>query len=223
MIQCLILDDEPLAREVLETFLEQTPGFVLAASLGDPLAARPLLQEGNIDLLFLDINMPGINGLDLLKSLSQKPATIITTAYPEHALEGFELDVIDYLVKPISYPRFLNSLDKARRRMEPSPASEGHVLLKADKVLHRLAYEQVVYAEAMGDYSKVFTEEGRLVVKETLGALLQRLPESFFRCHRSYLVNMAHVRQLRGNRILLSEGEVPVGAAYKAEFMEKLG
>lgn len=223
MIQCLVLDDEPLAREVLETFLEQTPGFALAASLGDPLEARPLLQEGDIDLLFLDINMPGINGLDLLKSLSTKPATIITTAYPEHALEGFELDVIDYLVKPISYPRFLNSLDKARRRMEPAASAEGHILLKADKELHRLSYEQLFYMEAMGDYAKVFTSQGRLVVKETLRALEQRLPESFFRCHRSYIVNMEHVRKLSGNRILLSEGEVPVGAAYKAEFLEKLG
>ncbi|MEZ4687056.1 MAG: LytTR family DNA-binding domain-containing protein [Bacteroidia bacterium] len=223
MIQCLILDDEPLAREVLQTYLDQTPGFALAGSFGDPLAARPLLQDGGIDLLFLDIRMPGITGLELLKSLSVKPATIITTAYPEHALEGFELDVIDYLVKPVSYARFLNSLDKARRRLEPASSVEGHVVLKADKVLHRLAYEQILYAEAMGDYSKIFTTEGRLVVKETLGALLQRLPESFFRCHRSYLVNMAHVRQLSGNRILLSEGEVPVGAAFKAEFLERLG
>lgn len=223
MIQCLILDDEPLAREVLETYLEQTPGFALAASLGDPLAARPLLQAGNIDLLFLDINMPGINGLDLLRSLSTRPSTIITTAYPEHALEGFELDVIDYLVKPIPYARFLNSLDKARRRMEPATNTEGHILLKAEKVLHRLGYEQLYYIEAMGDYAKVFTSEGRLVVKETLGALEQRLPESFFRCHRSYIVNMEQVRKLSGNRVLLSEGEVPVGAAYKAAFLERLG
>jgi DNA-binding LytR/AlgR family response regulator len=223
MIKCLILDDEPLAREVLETYLVQTPGYTLVASIGDPLASRSLLQVDHIDLLFLDINMPGISGLDLLKSLSSRPATIITTAYPEHALEGFELDVIDYLLKPISYARFLNSLDKAKRRLEPAPAGEGYILLKADKALHRLSHEQVLYMEAMGDYSKIFTTEGRLVVKETLGALEQRLPAGFFRCHRSYIVNVDQVRKLSGNRIVLSEGEVPVGAAYKADFLGRLG
>lgn len=222
-MNCLILDDEPLAREVLETYVAQTPELNLLGSYEDPIIARPILQQGDVELLFLDIRMPGISGLELLKSLTNKPPTIITTAFPEHALEGFELDVIDYLVKPIPYPRFLQAVDKAQRRQSPVSDSDIHIMLKADKVLHRILHDDIYYAEAMGDYVKVFATSGRLVVKETLSALHKRLPDHFFRCHKSYLCNLHHIQQLEGNRVRLTEGEVAIGAAYKAAFMERLG
>lgn len=223
MIKCLILDDEPLAREVLETYVSQTPDCELLGSFGDPLVVRPLLLSGEVELLFLDIRMPGLSGLELLRSLDSSPPTIITTAFPEHALEGFELDVIDYLVKPIPYPRFLQAVDKARRRLSPTLDFDEHIMLKADKVLHRVLYDDIFYVEASGDYVKVFTVSGRLVVKETLSALNNRLPSDFFRCHKSYLCNLNHIQRLEGNRIMLTEGEIPIGAAYKAGFLERLG
>ncbi|WP_160710890.1 LytR/AlgR family response regulator transcription factor [Chitinophaga solisilvae] len=226
MIRCLIVDDEPIAHEVLEHFILQTPGLVLSGKARNPVAAFAAMHQSPVDLLFLDINMPLMNGLDFLKSLKNPPAVILTTAYAAHALEGFELDVADYLLKPFSLERFTRAVEKAKRYLagevapQPAaaaPAAAPHLLLKGKNGLEKIAFSDICYVEAAGDYMKIFTGQQPFLSLLTMKELEQTLPAAgFVRIHRSYLVAVQAIKILGNAQLTLTDGTVlPVSQSYR--------
>lgn len=225
-IRCLAVDDEPLARRVIEKYFEDLPGYELAATCQDALEVMAFLQKDPaIDVLLLDINMPKVSGISLVKSLARPPLVIFTTAYPDYAVEGFELEAIDYLLKPFTLERFLKALNKAAQRLQ-APAhveSSGSLLLKADKKLYKINYADILYLEALGDYVKVFTKQQMLLTKDRLQRLAEELPRSqFMQVHRSYVVSLPAIQYIEGNRIRLQSAAIPVGASFRQELIERL-
>jgi two-component system LytT family response regulator len=227
-ISCIIVDDEPLAVEVLENYVARLPKLESLGSYGDAFQAMEALRQQPVSVMFLDINMPGLSGLSLARSLSDPPLLVFTTAYAEHAVEGFELDAVDYLLKPISFERFVQAVEKVSRALQQKPASreEGHLLVRADKKLHRVAWKDILYIEALGDYVKVHLQgqDKPLVSKARLKNLEQKLPETaFLRIHKSYLCGWRFVQYLEGNRLQVGDHLLPVGQTYKEKLLERLG
>lgn len=223
-ISCLIVDDEPLARETLEAYVASTPLLHHADSCADALEALARLQAGDIQLLFLDINMPRLSGLGLLRSLDRPPLVVFTTAYPQYAVEGFELEAVDFLVKPIAFERFAKAVRRVADRLPAVPEDPGVLLIRADARTHRVSYDDIHYFQARGDYVKVRLEQQTLITHLTLKYLEGHLPaRSFFRIHKSYLVGLDHVAYVEGNQVRVGDELLPLGAAYKEAFMQRLG
>lgn len=219
-LRCLVIDDEPLAREVIESHINDTPGLMCCASLSSALEGMAYFEHHTVDLLFLDINMPKLSGLHFLHNLSQPPLTILTTAYPEHALESYELDAVDYLLKPIALGRFLKAVNKAKERLEKTMVTVQNIILKADKKVYRVAKNDVVYLVGLGDYVKVYVqqEEKPIIVQQTMKAMLDQLGRGFMRIHKSYIVNTAGIAHLNGNELGLHSGhKLPVGYSYRKD------
>ncbi|RMG66764.1 MAG: DNA-binding response regulator [Bacteroidetes bacterium] len=223
-IPCLIVDDEPLARETLEDYVAHSPALQLRGSCADALEAMKHLQGDDVSLLFLDINMPRLSGLGLIRSLDRPPLVIFTTAYPQYAVEGFELEALDYLVKPISFERFTKAVRRATDRLSQREAEAGYLLLRADSRTHRLAHSDIHYFQGKGDYVKVSLADHSLISHLTLKHLEASLPaKQFFRIHKSYLIGLAHVAYVEGNQVRVGDEMLPIGAAYKEAFMAALG
>lgn len=221
-MRCLIIDDEPSAREILEKYVEDTPELHLLGICKNAIEARTLIKEQEIELIFLDVNMPRLSGIEFLKSLNTIPKVILTTAYSEYALEGYELDVIDYLLKPFSFERFLKAVDKASGQVQKKTLQENFITVKADGKLYRLGTEEIIFAESQGDYITVHTAEKKLTFHQTLKDFYGQLPEVLFsRVHKSYIVSLSKIDYLEGNMIKMGSHKVPVGKAYKEAFMEK--
>ena len=181
------------------------------------------LRKQPVDLLFLDINMPDLTGMNLLRTLPDPPLTVLTTAYPEYALESYEFEVADYLLKPFSLPRFLQALQKAESRIQAKSTTEQFLSVRADRKLHRLPYEDIFVLQAFGDYVKIFTRDGTLAPKATLSELEQRLPvPPFMRVHRAWIVNRHYVDYLEGNQVMVQQTAVPVSKAYREEVVRWL-
>lgn len=226
MINCLIVEDEALAAKVIETYLQPLADFKLIGRVPNAIEAYNFLNEQTVDLIFLDINMPSLSGLDFLKSLKNPPLVIITTAYREYAVEGFELNVLDYLVKPISMPRFLLAIDKVHLQLQSTthPGSTGHtsdehhILLKVDKKHMRIALSDIYYIESLKDYIRVKTRTGDYITHQTLTAITDLLPsEHFRRIHRSYTVSLDMVTALNGNALEINDRLLPIGRNYLLE------
>ncbi|WP_375443471.1 LytR/AlgR family response regulator transcription factor [uncultured Fibrella sp.] len=217
MIRCLIVDDEPLAREVLENFIDRTPALQLIQSCSSALQAFEVLHHQPVDLLFLDIKMPGINGLDFIKSLRAAPAVIFTTAFAEYAMAGFELDAIDYLLKPISYERFCRGITKLLKLHPPQLAvPKAYTYFKIDGQLVKIAHTDLLYAKSVKDYVLLRTLNGKYLTHMTMKYLTQLLPSPpFFRVHRSYLVNKSFVHLADKSSITIGDTIIPVGESYK--------
>lgn len=218
-MKCMIIDDEPAARSVLEHYIGQVPDLTHTGSCINALDALDKLRNETADLLFLDINMPGLSGIELLKSMNRQPLVIFTTAYSEYALEGFELNAVDYLLKPIAFDRFLKAVDKARSRTGSREESDPEIIsVKADGKWYRIPEEEILYAESNGDYVSLHTAGKKLTFYETLKSFQSRLsPEHFMRIHRSYLVNLHHVQYLEGNRLNVDGRMLPVGATWRED------
>ena len=217
-IRCLVVDDEPLAHQVLTQFIAQTPGLVLAGTCRNAMEAHEHLTSQPVDLLFLDIEMPLMNGLAFLRTLKNPPKTIITTAYREYAYEGYELDVLDYLLKPFSYERFR----KATGRLQPAaaPEEEKTLLLKDQGSLFKIPYRDILYVEGCKDYVKVVTAAKTHLHHATMQAMTDTLGEAFGRVHRSFIVNAAHIRRLQPEQVELTDGSLlPIGSSYKPELL----
>ena len=218
-IRCLVVDDEPLAHQVLTQFIAQTPGLVLAGTCRNAMEAHEHLTSQPVDLLFLDIEMPLMNGLAFLRTLKHPPQTIITTAYREYAYEGFELDVLDYLLKPFSYERFR----KATGRLQPAPASpdnEKALLLKNHGSLFKVPYRDILYVEGCKDYVKVVTGPKTHLHHATMKEMADLLGEFFVRTHRSFIVGAAHIKLLQPEQVVLADGSlIPIGNSYKPEVL----
>jgi DNA-binding LytR/AlgR family response regulator len=193
--KCIIIEDEPLAQNILKKYIGEHPSLELVAVCNDALEAQTVLTQENIDLLFLDINLPKLSGINFIKTLTRPPSIIFTTAYPEFAVEGFALNAVDYLLKPFSFERFLKAVNRAFEKLNASPTQNSidnqisYIFLKADKKIHRVELETIHYIEAIGDYMKVVTNTGQLIVNETMKKLLEELPaRSFMRVHKSFII-----------------------------------
>lgn len=227
MIKCLIVDDEPLSRQVLKGFASDHPDLELAGECKDALEAMSFLEKHEVDLLFLDINMPKLSGVNFYKSLQKKPEVIFTTAYSEFAVEGFELNAIDYLMKPIAFERFIKAIQKVKDKLGQNNSSipnQDYIMLKADKKMYRTSFEDILFCEALGDYVKVHLSDKVLIVTTTMKKLLTELPEQIFlRTHKSYIINKTKVEYIEGNQIKIGEGLVSIGQSYRDEVMRVLG
>lgn len=226
MIECLLVDDEPLALEVLEKFIGETPGLVLQGKCRNAFEASEQLLKSTPDLMFLDIEMPLVTGIHFLQSLRQAPKTILTTAYKEYAYEGYELDVVDYLLKPIAYERFLKAVQKYRELVsEPQAAdeTEKYLLIKDRKGTIRLSQREVLYIEGCKDYVKVVTPRQTHLMLQTMKETDALLGDSFVRVHRSYIVALEQVKLIQADTLILKDNRpIPIGDSYKRELMEKL-
>jgi DNA-binding LytR/AlgR family response regulator len=233
-LRCLIIDDEPLAQDILVQYISDCPSLELLQVFSDAIAAGEFLQNHKADLLFLDINMPRLSGISFVRTLTQPLLIIFTTAYPEFAAEGFESDAVDYLLKPISFQRFLKSVNKAiewaefrkNRENEPEiiPAmNQDYILLRADKRIHKVNFEDILFFESTGDYIKVHTREKKLVIHETFRKLITQLPEHLFiRVHKSFIVSQARIRLIDGNQVDVAGQMIPIGLVYKEGLLAKL-
>ena len=229
MIKCLIVEDEALAAKVIETYLQPLAEFKLLGTVPNAIEAYNFLNEQTVDLIFLDINMPSLSGMDFLKSLKDPPMVVITTAYREYAVEGFELEVIDYLVKPISLPRFLQAIDKVHNLLDSprgkisgsgdiSPLEELHILLKVDKKHLRVDLSDIFYIESLKDYIRVKTKKGDYITHQTLTGITALLPgEKFIRIHRSFTVSLDMIDALNGNALEINGHLLPIGRNYLQE------
>ncbi|MDR0989080.1 MAG: LytTR family DNA-binding domain-containing protein [Prevotellaceae bacterium] len=232
MINCITIDDEPLALAQLEGYISRIPFLHLEASCQDAFEAMDVLSSRKVDLMFVDINIPNLNGLEFVKSLSEKPVVIFTTAYSEYAIDGFRADAIDYLLKPFSFEDFLKAAEKAYKwigisqKKEPVmrlPEDEENLFVKSDYRTTRIRLSDIKYIEGMSEYVRIYIEGDDKVVMPLLS--IKRLeellpPERFMRVHRSYIVNLEQVTEISRMRIVFGETFVPIGENYKERFME---
>lgn len=237
MMNTMIIDDEPLALDVLETYISKMPELTLVAKCSNALEANEILRKQDIDLIFLDIQMPQVSGVDFIKALPTPPLFIFTTAYSNYALEGYELNAIDYLLKPISIDRFMKAVNKAmeqhelRRREESNDGGqqgaegEEFFFVKADKKLVKIKYDEILYIEGLKDYVIIRLEQGRVVTLQTMKSLEDKLPANKFkRIHRSYIVSIDKIHAVDGTSVdVFEKGQIkqlPIGKNYRDEILE---
>lgn len=237
MLKAIIVDDEPLALDILETFIQRIPGTIeLIAKCSNALEAKEVLETQSVDLMFLDIQMPQLTGVDFLRSLQNPPMVIFTTAYSEYALDGFELNAVDYLLKPISFERFMKSVNRAQElhdlnhQKDIIPTTDeietgsDFIFVKSDKKLVKVKYDDIIYIEGLKDYVIIRMEVGRVITLQTMKSLDSKLPSKIFkRIHRSYIVNMDRINAVMGNMIEVTEKNetkhLPIGKNYREELL----
>lgn len=230
-IDCIIVDDEPLAIEIIESYIERLEGINLVAKCNNALSAFEILQNQSVDLIFLDIQMPKLTGLDFLRTLNNPPKVIITTAYRDYAIEGYELDVIDYLLKPISFERFLKSIGKVYKTESAAsitndtklPSEDAYIYLKADKKMVKVLLKEILYIESLKDYVRIKTAKKEVITHQTISYFEQKLPEDcFMRVHRSFIVPLNKIETFTATQIEVPGKEVPIGRLYKNQVMSVL-
>ncbi|MEO1050374.1 MAG: LytTR family DNA-binding domain-containing protein [Bacteroidota bacterium] len=233
-LKCLIVDDEPLAIEVIESYVERLEGMEIMATCSNALEAFEVLQEKQVDLLFLDIQMPKLTGIDFLKTMKSPPKVIFTTAYRDYALEGYELDIIDYLLKPISFERFLKAINKvyqtqpkqysAKAQDAQTTDTEGdYIYLKADKKMVKVPLHDILYIESLKDYVRVKTPVKEVITHQKISYLEQKLPEeNFMRIHRSFIVPINKIESYSASAIEVPGKEIPIGRNYKNQVLSVL-
>ncbi len=222
-LNCIIIEDQIPAQETLKSYIEQVPSLKLLNTYISPLEALQDLDSGLVDVLFLDIHLPKLSGIELLRSLKNPPQTILTTAFTEYAIDGFDLDVVDYLLKPFSFERFLKSISKINKKEVRQKAPNNDFLFVRNKgQIKKIAISEIEYVEAKGDFTVICTTENREVANISLQKLLLSLGEKFVRCHKSYIVNIDRIEKIIGNHILINTKEISIGRTYKDQFMERI-
>ncbi|MDQ1090337.1 DNA-binding LytR/AlgR family response regulator [Siphonobacter sp. SORGH_AS 1065] len=227
--KCLIVDDEPIARQIIQTYCEHLPQVQVIGSCGNALEAKAFLQREDVDILFLDINMPVLSGIAFLKTLRTTPQVIFTTAYKEYAVDAFDLAACDYLLKPFSLERFIVAIDKATERLRPiapieMPKTEDFVFIKSEGRIYKVRYEDVLYAEANGNYTKIITHHQTLLSSMTFTHAEELFSNALFlRIHRSFLINKAQISHIEGNRVFIHHFEIPIGSSYREQFLKDVG
>lgn len=237
MIKCIVVDDEALARRLLTDHISKTPELELVAQCENPLEARSKIARHNIDLMFLDIQMPEITGIDFLKTLKNKPLTIFITAYPNYALQGYELDVIDYLLKPVSFERFYQAVNKAMDyltfKLQKNTGSiennddvlyeKGCFYVKADYKIVRINYKDILFIEGLKEYVQIHTESKKVITYISMQKMSELLlSKYFFRVHKSYIVNLQKIDTIQGNLITIKGKQVSVSKNQKDEFIKRI-
>ena len=229
-IKCVIIDDEALAISVIEDHLKNFDNIEVVATYTNPLKAFGLLEKEKIDVIFLDINMPQITGFTFIENLSYKPSIVITTAYREYAVKSYELNVLDYLVKPIPFQRFLKTMNKVYQRVylntntpEVSLQQEPHIFLKVSKKLIKVNLNDILFIESLKDYIKVITTLGDYVVHKSLTAISEELPQSnFLRVHRSFTISINKIKSIEGNMVEIGNRRIPIGRNYVKVVRERI-
>lgn len=225
MIKAIIVDDEPLARQVITQYAKEVPGLEILWCCNNALDANRILKEEKIDLMFLDVNMPLLSGLDLLKNLTHPPLVVLTTAYSDYALEGYELNILDYLKKPFSFDRFFKAIQKAEEQLalmaqktEP-PKNNNYIFIKANKKVVRVEIEKILFIEGLGDYIKLHLNDSHLVTNLSMKKMEELLPPTdFLRIHKSYIIRLDQIRSIEGNLIEIGKNKLPVGSNYRQAF-----
>jgi DNA-binding LytR/AlgR family response regulator len=220
--KCFIVDDEPLALNVIEQYISRCNQLAVCGKSTDPVAALTSIKETKPDLLFLDIAMPELSGLELIAAMKHKPAVILTTAYRDYAVEGFDLMVLDYLVKPISFKRFIQAIDKfLDQQAHPGGANKtaDHILIKADRKTIRVELQDILYVEGVKDYVRIVTQQQRIITKVTIGQLLGELPSSaFIQVHKSFIVAKDKISAFTAHDVEIGGVEIPIGRVFKESF-----
>jgi len=231
LIKCIIVEDETLAQDVIKSHLQKMEGWELAGIARNAPEALELLQTQEVDVMFLDIRLPGMSGLNFLRSLSDPPLVVLTTAYAEYAVESYEFSVIDYLLKPISFERFSKAAGKiaegrlvsqAGKEQDKSPGD--HIFVKSNSKFFKVNFSEILYVEGMKDYLKIHTPEYTLVTHQTMNELEKALPSrQFMRVHKSYIIAVRHIRSIYGNSVELGKVTIPIGINYKEAVMTLVG
>jgi len=229
-LNCLIIDDEPIARKLLQEYIEETDFLGLVGMAENPVKAIGIINSLSVDLVFLDINMPKMNGLDFLRSANNLPMVIMTTAYGQYALDGFEMAVVDYLVKPFSLERFLKASQKAlelktlrHKKSTPEKAEPGYFYVKCDGKIEKVFDDELIYIEAMANYVTLYTLSGKLVVYLTIKGILEKLPaDKFLQVHKSYIVNVSKIKTIEGNTLHIGAARITIGPGFTDEVLNKL-
>jgi DNA-binding LytR/AlgR family response regulator len=227
-LRCLLVDDEPLALDLLEGYVAKTPSLVLAGKCSSAFKAMEVLDSSEVDLMFLDIQMPGLTGMEFIRSLQNPPKVIFTTAFEQYAVEGFKVEALDYLLKPISYPEFINSVNKARRwfdHAEKPVIAEARtsIFVKADYKLVQIEFKNILYIEGLKDYVKFYLEGADKPVLSLMSmkSLEENLPDNrFMRVHRSFIVNLDKIKTIERTRIVFGNEYIPVSENYKEKFQQ---
>ena len=217
-MKCIIIEDQLPAQRVIKKYLEDLPSFHLLDTFDNAVSALDFLKNQSVDLIFLDINLPKISGISFLKNLSNPPQVIITSAYSEYALEGFELDVVDYLLKPFSFERFLKAISKTHQMV----SGKETVFVKSDKEFFQVHLEKVLYIKGDDDFTRVYADKLFLDTR-TLKKWEEELPDHFLRIHKSYIANTKKIVRITGQRIFIEDQEIPIGRTYKDEVMRLVG
>ncbi|WP_374948844.1 LytR/AlgR family response regulator transcription factor [Mucilaginibacter sp.] len=235
MIKCLVVDDEPLALNILEDYISKMPFLQLVKATTNPIEALTLVQAGGIDLVFLDVQMPELTGIQFLKIANGKAKVILTTAYPQYALEGYELDVVDYLLKPIAFDRFFKSVQKAQGVLQPAaPAavtathaeakddfSNDFIFVKTEHKIQKVYLHDILFIEGLKDYISIFTPAERIITLQNMKKMEDALPpKHFIRVHKSYIVSINKIDSIERSRIFIGEKVIPVGDTYRDEFFK---
>jgi DNA-binding LytR/AlgR family response regulator len=231
-MKCIVVDDEALARKLLATYIAQIPNLELVAMCKNPIEAAEILQREKIDLMFLDILMPQITGISFLKSLRQKPFIVFTTAYEKYALEGYALDVVDYLLKPFGFERFFQAVNKVAERLQPSKnniqntpkaidnTQKDYILVKSEHRIHRIKFRDIDYIQSMQAYVSFYCNGERILSLNTMKNLEAELPKNqFIRIHKSYIVAIDKIKVLEGNQVVIGKNKLPIGASYREMVM----
>jgi len=232
-INCLIVDDEPIAREIIQNYCGHLANLQVVGCCGNALEAKMILQQQKIDILFLDINMPIMDGISFLKTMKTPPQVIFTTAYKEYAVDAFDLAACDYLLKPFSFDRLIIAIDKAVEKLQepPAPVQEiagaktaDYFFVKTDGKIFKIAYNDLLYAEANGNYTKIVTIKNTILPGMSFSNFEELLPKPLFlRVHRSFIVNKSKISHIEGNRVFINNTEIPIGSNYKEFFLKELG
>jgi DNA-binding LytR/AlgR family response regulator len=237
MIKCLVVDDEPLALHILEDYIAKVPFLELVKATTNPIEALTMVQEGNIDLVFLDVQMPELTGIQFLKIANGKTKVVLTTAYSQYALEGYELDVVDYLLKPFAFDRFFKAAQKAQGIIrpavapaaapEPPPAapqqdfSNDFIFVKSEYKIQKVYLNQILYIEGLKDYISIFTDAERIITLQNMKKMEETLPENHFvRVHKSYIVALSKIDSIERSRISIGDKVIPIGDTYRDNFFK---
>ncbi|MEM9819958.1 MAG: response regulator transcription factor [Bacteroidota bacterium] len=233
-IKYIIVDDESIAHDIIKKYGDMMPSMQLMKSCFDAIEAIEYLNEAPVDLIFLDLNMPKLKGFDFLKTLSHPPKVIVTTAYKEYALEGYELNVVDYLLKPFSFERFLKAVNKINKTPSVLPPSQSfapsfeeqtvqRIFISANKKHFQITLDNLIYVEASGNYVKLVLRDETITIREKLSTIIQLLPvNDFVQVHRSFLVALQHILRIEGNQVVVENAVVPIGKSYKVRLLEIL-
>jgi DNA-binding LytR/AlgR family response regulator len=230
ILNCLIVDDEPIARKLLQEYIEETDFLVLAGTAENPVKAAASLNNLNIDLIFLDVNMPKMNGFQFLRSATNLPLVIMTTAYGQYALDGFEMAVVDYLVKPFSLDRFMKATQKAlklktlEQKQQPAEkTSDDYFYVKCDNKIERVNYTDLLYVEAMANYVTLYTTNKKLVVYLTIKGIQEKLPvDKFLQVHKSYIVNLDKINNIEGSMLDMGPAKISIGQSFYDDALKRI-
>jgi DNA-binding LytR/AlgR family response regulator len=225
-LSCIIVDDEPVARKILQEFVEQLPFLDLQGKFENAGKAEMFLKHNKADLIFLDIEMPKVSGLEFLQKMDTESMVVLTTAFPQYALEGYELDIIDYLLKPFAFNRFLKAVYKARdfyllKTGTNTPLSSSYIFVKSEKRIEKLELSEILYAESIGNYVSIFTGNKKIMAYITMKSLESQLPNDvFIKVHQSYLVNASKIEAIEGNEINMGTRSLPISRNYRDSVMK---